>query len=216
MDHAAPTRRIYLASASPRRRELLAQIGFGCEVLRVEVDETPGPGEAPGDLACRLALAKARAGAAVAADPSRPVLAADTVVALGTEIFGKPVDQADGVRILGRLSGRTHEVYTAVAVVADGLERVQLSRTEVDFRPLEAAEILAYWQSGEPADKAGAYAIQGLGALFISGIRGSYSGVMGLPLFETAQLLARFGLPVLPLAAADGDDRAATKSGGRP
>lgn len=199
MPHAPATHRIYLASASPRRRELLAQIGFGAELLRVEVDETPRPGEAPDDLACRLALAKARAGAALAPVPEQPVLAADTVVALGPEIFGKPADQADGARILGRLSGRTHEVYTAVAVAGGGRERVELSRTEVAFRTLEAAEILAYWHSGEPVDKAGGYAIQGLGAIFISGIRGSYSGVMGLPVFETARLLAQFGLPALPL-----------------
>lgn len=212
MRHPPATNRIYLASASPRRRELLAQIGLGCELLGVAVDETPRPGEAPGDLACRLALSKARAGAAVAADPARPVLAADTVVALGAEIFGKPLDQADGARILGRLSGRTHEVYTAVAVACGGRERVELSRTEVTLRTLEAAEILAYWHSGEPVDKAGGYAIQGLGALFISGIRGSYSGVMGLPVFETARLLAQFGLPVLPLeppAMTAGPDRLA-------
>ena len=189
---------VYLASASPRRRELLAQLGIRCEVLAVGVDESPRPGETAADLVCRLASAKAVAGVAVRpASASAPVVAADTAVALGTELFGKPVDEADANRILNRLSGRTHAVYTAVAVADGGRERVQLSRSEVTFRPLGAAEIAAYWRTGEPADKAGAYAIQGRGAQFIAGLSGSYSGVMGLPLFETARLLAFFGCELL-------------------
>lgn len=189
---------VYLASASPRRRELLAQLGVHCEVLAVGVDESPRPGETAADLVCRLASAKAMAGIAVRpASAPAPVLAADTVVALGSELFGKPVDEADATRILNRLSGRTHAVYTAVAVADGGRERVQLSRSEVTFRPLGSAEIAAYWRTGEPADKAGAYAIQGRGAQFIADLSGSYSGVMGLPLFETARLLAFFGCELL-------------------
>ncbi len=189
---------VYLASASPRRRELLAQLGVRCEVLPVGVDERPRPGETAADLVCRLASAKAVAGIAVRpASAPAPVVAADTAVALGTELFGKPVDEADATRILNRLSGRTHAVYTAVAVADGGRERVQLSRSEVTFRPLGSAEIAAYWRTGEPADKAGAYAIQGRGAQFIADLSGSYSGVMGLPLFETARLLAFFGCELL-------------------
>jgi len=189
---------VYLASASPRRRELLAQLGIRCEVLAVGVDESPRPGETAADLVCRLASAKAVAGIAVRpASAPAPVVAADTAVALGTELFGKPVDEADATRILNRLSGRTHAVYTAVAVADGGRERVQLSRSEVTFRPLGSAEIAAYWRTGEPADKAGAYAIQGRGAQFIADLSGSYSGVMGLPLFETARLLAFFGCKLL-------------------
>lgn len=184
---------VYLASASPRRRELLAQIGIACEILPTDVDEAPLPGESPADMVCRLAAAKARAGLRCSRSRPAPVVAADTAVALGGEIFGKPRDAADARRMLGRLSGRMHEVWTAVAVADDDRERVELSRSEVTFRPMDGDEIHAYVQSGEPLDKAGAYAIQGLGAMFIAGLRGSYSGVMGLPLFETANLLVRHG-----------------------
>ena len=188
---------VYLASGSPRRRELLAQLGVRCEVLRVTVDEEPRPGETAADLVCRLAAAKAVAGIAARPAPGAPVVAADTSVALGTELFAKPADEADAARILARLSGRTHEVYTAVALADGDRERVALSRSEVTFRPLTAAEIAAYWRTGEPADKAGAYGIQGRGAQFIAELKGSYSGVMGLPLFETARLLALFGCELL-------------------
>ena len=183
----------YLASASPRRKELLAQLGVRFEVLPVAVDEEAQPGEGAADLVCRLASAKALAGVALRQDPRIPVVAADTSVALGAELFAKPLDQADAARILGRLSGRTHSVFTAVAVADGQKERVELSRSEVTFRALTSGEIAAYWRTGEPADKAGAYAIQGRGAQFISDLRGSYSGVMGLPLFETARLLTLFG-----------------------
>lgn len=188
---------VYLASGSPRRRELLAQLGVRCEVLRVAVDEEPRPGETAADLVCRLAAAKAVAGIAARPAPGAPVVAADTSVALGTELFAKPADEADAARILARLSGRTHEVYTAVALADGDRERVALSRSEVTFRTLTAAEIAAYWRTGEPADKAGAYGIQGRGAQFIAELKGSYSGVMGLPLFETARLLALFGCELL-------------------
>lgn len=188
---------VYLASASPRRQELLTQLGVRFEVLPVAVDEEPRPGEGAADLVCRLASAKALAGVAVRREPGSPVVAADTSVALGAELFAKPLDQADAARILSRLSGRTHSVFTAVAVADGRRERVELSRSEVTFRTLAPEEIAAYWRTGEPADKAGAYAIQGRGAQFIAELRGSYSGVMGLPLFETARLLTLFGCDLL-------------------
>jgi septum formation protein len=194
---------VYLASGSPRRRELLAQLGIACEVLRVAVDETPRPGESADDLVCRLAAAKARAGMELPRARSAPVVAADTAVALGAELFSKPVDEADAVRMLTRLGGRTHEVWTAVAIADANRERVQLSRSEVSFRAIDAREAAAYWRTGEPADKAGGYGIQGLGAIFISALKGSYSGVMGLPLFETARLLESFSGPLLEVTAAD-------------
>lgn len=188
---------IYLASASPRRQELLTQLGVRFEVLPVAVDESPLPGEGAEDLVCRLAAAKAQAGLAVRPATIAPILAADTAVALGDELFGKPADRADAARILGRLAGRTHSVWTAVAVTDGRRERVELSRSEVTFRALSPEEIAAYWGTGEPCDKAGAYAVQGRGAQFIADLRGSYSGVMGLPLFETARLLSLFGCVLL-------------------
>ena len=194
---------VYLASGSPRRRELLAQLGIACEVLRVAVDETPRPGEKADDLVCRLAAAKARAGMELPRVRPAPVVAANTAVALGAELFGKPVDEADAVRMLTRLGGRTHEVWTAVAIAEAGRERVELSRSEVSFRAIDAREAAAYWRTGEPVDKAGGYGIQGLGAIFISALKGSYSGVMGLPLFETARLLESFSGPLLEAMAAD-------------
>jgi len=189
---------IYLASVSPRRRELLRQLGVSHEVLPVSVDETPRSGESAADLVCRLAALKARAGMLIRPGRAAPVMAADTAVALGNELFGKPVDQADAARMLARLSGRTHAVWTAVAATDGKRERVELNRSEVTFRAVTTEEIAAYWQTGEPADKAGAYAIQGLGAQFITELRGSYSGVMGLPLFEVAKLLSLFGFSLLP------------------
>lgn len=188
---------VCLASASPRRLELLRQLGLRCEVAAADVDEMAGASEAAPDLACRLALAKARRGAELRSAPSLPVIGADTVVALGEEILGKPADEADALRILTRLSGRTHRVCTAVALTDGTRERVQVSCSEVSFRNVSPAEIRAYWRTGEPADKAGAYAIQGLGAIFVSHLSGSYSGVMGLPLFETARLLGSFGFSLL-------------------
>jgi septum formation protein len=190
--------RIYLASNSPRRRELLDQIGVTHRVLRVEVDEAARPGEAAAELVQRLALAKAQAGClALPQEDGRPVLGADTVVVCGGRVLGKPRDRADALAMLAALSGRTHEVLTAVALADRRQERVLLSRSRVGFRDISAAEAEAYWASGEPADKAGAYAIQGLGAVFVRTLEGSYSGVMGLPLFETAQLLNEFGIEVL-------------------
>jgi septum formation protein len=187
---------VYLASASPRRSELLRQIDVSHAVLPVDIDEAPRPGEIPADYALRLAGEKARAlWEQLPVAERRPVLAADTAVALGQEILGKPVDQDDAVRILGRLSGRQHEVHTAVAVLHAGGADARLCTSTVVFRPLTRAEIDWYWRTGEPADKAGAYAVQGRAAIFIRHLAGSYSGVMGLPLYETWELLA----PVLDL-----------------
>lgn len=178
---------IVLASASPRRRELLQQLGVPHEVRAVDVDEAALPGESAPQLVTRLAMAKALAGLQL--DGARPVLGSDTVVVVDQVVFGKPVDAADAQRMLAALSGRTHQVLTAVALArAEGIAQV-LSETDVTMRHITTAEAVAYWQTGEPAGKAGGYAIQGRGALFIERIRGSYSGVMGLPLYETAQLL---------------------------
>jgi septum formation protein len=190
-----PTDFVYLASGSPRRRELLQQIGVPFRVVGAAVDEAVRSGEAPAAYVARLAAAKADAGWERNRDAiAGPVLAADTAVVLDGEILGKPADREDGEQMLLRLSGCTHEVLTAVALrTADGL-RPRLSRSEVTFRRIAAAEALAYWETGEPCDKAGAYAIQGRAAMFIAELRGSYSGVMGLPLFETSELLSEAGV----------------------
>lgn len=191
---------VYLASASPRRRELLAQIGVDWAVLATDVDEASRPGEDPAGYVTRVATAKARdALARVPPQRAAPVVGADTAVVIGGELLGKPAGEADCRRMLGLLSGAVHEVFSAVAVMSARGASTAVSRTEVEFRELSGAEIQAYWDSGEPADKAGAYGIQGLGAIFVRQIRGSYSGVMGLPLFEAAALLAEHG--VAPLAA---------------
>jgi septum formation protein len=187
---------VYLASASPRRRQLLSQIGVPFQVLSVEVDESIAAGEAAERYVSRLARAKAAAGLGrrPAARPG-PVLGADTAVVAGGAILGKPADCADAERMLGLLSARTHEVLTAVALATDDGVLSHLSRSEVTFREITPEEARDYWNTGEGRDKAGAYAIQGYGAVFVSGLRGSYSGVMGLPLFETAQLLRAAGVP---------------------
>lgn len=181
---------IYLASASPRRSELLRQIGIAHEVRPVDVDESARAGEAPAQYVLRLAEEKAQAlWSRLPEAARRPVLAADTTVALEGQILGKPVDAADARAILRRLAGQTHEVHTAVAVLHEGGAAARLSTSTVSFRDLSDAEIDWYWRTGEPADKAGAYAVQGKAAVFIRHIAGSYSGVMGLPLYETWELL---------------------------
>ena len=181
-----------LASMSPRRHELLEQIGVAHVVSAPHIDEAVLPGEAAADYVARMARTKALSVQRHAAGV--PVLAADTVVVIDELILGKPAGAAEAVAMLERLSGRSHAVLTAVALAtAEGLS-VRLSASEVRFRPLSRAECLDYWQSGEPRDKAGAYAIQGKGAVFIEYLAGSYSGVMGLPLYETAQLLRAAGL----------------------
>jgi septum formation protein len=187
---------LYLASASPRRRQLLEQLGLRFEVVVEDVDEIPLPGEAPADYVLRLARAKAEAAARRLGSPPARVLAADTAVVLETAILGKPRDREDGLAMLARLSGRRHQVLSAVALWQAGRLETTLSRSEVRFRGISAQEARSYWESGEPADKAGGYAIQGLGALFVEHLEGSYSGVMGLPLFETAELLQKAGVRV--------------------
>lgn len=196
--------RIYLASRSPRRRELLRQIGVPFEVLLLrerpprgpDVDEAPRPGESPDDYVRRVCREKAHTGWQRVRErrlPRLPVLAADTAVCLGAEIFGKPRDRDDAARMLGLLSGREHRVLTAVALEFESRAELAVSESLVRFAPLPAAAIDDYIDSGEPMDKAGAYAIQGRAAAFIAEVRGSYSGIMGLPLHETALLLSRFG-----------------------
>ncbi len=181
---------VYLASGSPRRRELLQQIGVAFRVIEAAVDETVLEHEAPAAYVSRVAAAKANAGWQCRRDAAdAPVLAADTAVVLGGSILGKPQDRDDALYMLQRLSGRSHEVFTAVAVRVGASLNVMVSRSVVTFRPIDAAEAGAYWDTGEPRDKAGAYAIQGRAAVFVSDLCGSYSGVMGLPLFETAELL---------------------------
>lgn len=189
---------ILLASASPRRSALLTQIGVEHLVSPVGIDERIQPGEAPAQYVRRLAIAKAEAlWSRLKEQDRRPVLGSDTSVALGNEILGKPADRADGLQMLQRLSARTHQVYTAVALRhAAGCES-RLSVSDVTFRVLSRVEMEAYWRSGEPADKAGGYAIQGQAALFIERMAGSYSGIVGLPLFETAELLHMIGYPLL-------------------
>lgn len=189
-----------LASASPRRRELLAQINVPHEVAPADVDESRLPGEPPREYVLRLAREKAlrvRSGRS-----GQPVLAADTAVVLGAIVYGKPRDRGDALEMLAALGGRTHEVLTAVALATHGGLTTALCASAVRLRALTAAESAAYWETGEPRDKAGAYAIQGLGAVFVESLSGSYSGVMGLPLFETAQLLEAAGIPCGPRAKA--------------
>lgn len=199
--------RLFLASRSPRRRELLTQIGvqFDTVVFRdhpredFEIDETPLPDEVPIDYVQRVARAKAEYGWRVVTlrkMRSQPVLAADTTLEFEGEIIGKPADPEDARAILRRLSGHTHRVLTAVSVAFEGRVESTLSISEVRFCVLDDAMIRAYVASGEPMDKAGAYGIQGHAALFIEHLAGSYSGVMGLPLYETGVLLKRFGFPL--------------------
>jgi septum formation protein len=192
---------IYLASASPRRRELLTQIGVQFRTIGVSVDETVRPGEIAGDYVGRLAAAKAEAGWQAALREARepggalaPALGADTTVVLDGSLLGKPADAQDAARMLGSLAGRAHEVLTAVALCDAAGTRLRTSRSEVRLRAIDADECRAYAATGEPLDKAGGYAIQGFGAVFVEHIGGSYSGVMGLPVFETAALLREAGV----------------------
>jgi septum formation protein len=190
MPSAAPL--LTLASMSPRRRELLERIGVAHVVSAADIDETVQPGELPADYVVRMACAKARAVRARRTD--LPVLAADTTVVLDGVILAKPRDRADAIAMLGRLSGRTHQVLTAVALATASGIAFRLSTSEVRMRAVTPEECAAYWETGEPRDKAGGYAIQGRGALYIEHLSGSFSGVMGLPLYETGQLLAAAGI----------------------
>ncbi|HJU49113.1 MAG TPA: Maf family protein [Pseudogulbenkiania sp.] len=188
---------IYLASASPRRRELLQQLGVHTERLHADIDESVLSGEDAVTYTERLARDKAAAGWRVVENgglPPRPLLAADTTVVLDGEIFGKPADATDARRMLEAFSGRTHQVVTSVAVREGERTRLLTSITDVTFRTLTEDDIARYLDSGEPFDKAGAYGIQGRAGVFVERIAGSYTGVVGLPVFETAALLSEFGL----------------------
>ncbi|GHH59565.1 Maf-like protein [[Pseudomonas] boreopolis] len=189
-------RMLYLASRSPRRKELLARLGVAFETLDLDVPEVRGEGEPPAGYVRRVALEKARAGLAQVGgrDPQAVVLGSDTEVVLGDRVFGKPVDRADAIAMLQALSGRTHEVITAVALVA-GQREPALAEvvSRVTFAGMTARQIEAYVDTGEPMGKAGAYAIQGGGERFVVRLEGSFSAVMGLPLHHTSQLLAAFG-----------------------
>jgi septum formation protein len=187
---------IYLASASPRRRELLRQLGVAFEAMPSNILEVRHAGESPTDYVLRVARDKAQFVVKLVIErslPVFPVLGADTEVVLDGEILGKPQDLAHGMALLRRLAGRTHEVLSAVCVVDSGSEHTALSTSRVTFSALTEAEIAQYWETGEPADKAGAYAIQGKAAAFIERLEGSYSGVMGLPLHELAGILKKIG-----------------------
>jgi septum formation protein len=186
--------RLVLASASPRRRELLAQLGLRFEVAAADLDETPHQGEGAEAYVMRLAREKAREVAA--RHPAAWVLAADTTVVLGEELLGKPRDAAEAREMLGRLSGRTHEVHTGMALLGPGGEQARVVRTRVTFRTLSAGEIAWYAGTGEPLDKAGSYAIQGKGGFLVDSVEGSPTNVIGLPLGEALELLARAGLPL--------------------
>jgi septum formation protein len=197
MNPAAPV--LCLASMSPRRRQLLAQIGVSYVVSAAGIDEAVAPGERAADYVVRIACAKAHT--VRSRGVQLPVLAADTTVVLDEEICAKPRDRADGIAMLTGLSGRTHQVLTAVALATAAGVDYRVSASEVRLRQVTPEECAAYWESGEPHDKAGGYAIQGRGAVFVEHLAGSYSGVMGLPLFETAALLTAAGVRLWPLPA---------------
>ena len=189
---------LYLASQSPRRRELLQQIGVLHQVVSADVVEMPRTQESPSDYVQRLAREKAAAGLARVKRLGllvKPVLGADTIVVIENEILEKPQSPEHAAQMLRKLAGATHQVMTAVAMAVDNKCEIKLSVTDVVFRPLSEQEIAAYWESGEPRDKAGGYAIQGLGAVFVQQIRGSYTGVVGLPIEQTVLLLDEFSVP---------------------
>jgi len=189
--------RIYLASESPRRHQLLEQLGIDFQPVRVNIDESPVGAESPYHYVERLSLAKARAGWQMVAHENAPVLGADTCVVIDNNILGKPRDKQHGLWMLEQLSGTTHQIYSGVAITKGTLQQVCVNTSQVSFRTLTTKERLDYWQTGEPCDKAGGYAIQGKAAAFITQLEGSYSAVMGLPLYETAQLLSEFGVDVI-------------------
>ncbi|GAA3929306.1 Maf family protein [Luteimonas lutimaris] len=205
---------LHLASQSPRRRELLGRLGLEFGVLGIDVPERRGPGEAPADYVRRVAREKAGAGLLrVAGVAGAVVVGADTEVILDGEVFGKPCDAGDAAAMLRRLSGRTHEVVSAVSVVSAAREAQAVSVSQVRFAELSDEDIAGYVASGEPMGKAGAYAIQGRGEAFVRHLSGSHSGVMGLPLFETLELLRGFGiaLPAPETAEAAAGDRSAAR-----
>ena len=192
--------KILLASGSPRRREILTNLGFEVHTCTTNIDETPQPNESVDDYVKRMAVEKNQA---AQSDATRhildaPILSADTVVALHNQILGKPKDVADAQRILTALSGCVHQVLTAVCVSYQGHEYACIQKNQVQFKSLTQDEIHAYIATGEPMDKAGAYGIQGLGGVFVANLSGSFTGVMGLPVFETMQLLQQIGWATPP------------------
>ncbi|SEK95503.1 septum formation protein [Colwellia chukchiensis] len=184
---------LILASQSPRRKALLQQLGYNFTCMPADIDESVLAGECPEPYVARLALAKAQA-VAKQSPVNTVVLGSDTSVVFAEHILGKPDSFVDCQRMLTMLSGNTHQVITAIAAVKDQQSEVVLVKTAVDFKPLSEQEITRYWQTGEPQDKAGAYGIQGIGGQFVTQIQGSYSAVVGLPLYETARLLTAFGV----------------------
>ena len=195
-----PVNQIYLASRSPRRRQLLKQVGISFEMRPVNIDEMMEKGETPADYVCRMARAKAEQGWLSLMQrklPLRPLLAADTVVVLRGKIIGKPDSLAHGREMLSTLSGQTHKVLTAVAVISKDKIQESLSTTTIRFRDISQSEITSYLNGTESHDRAGSYAMQGRAAIFIIKISGSYSGALGLPIFETAQLLEKFNIKIL-------------------
>jgi len=184
---------LYLASQSPRRRELLLQIGVRFDVVSVEVPEVRAQSEAPEEYVQRLAQEKAQAG--TVQKQGKPVLGADTIVVLGNKVLEKPETAEQGINMLMSLSSQSHQVMTAVCICDGDRQQLRLNRTLVRFRPIQLSEAQRYWRTGEPTDKAGGYGIQGLGAVFVDSINGSYSSVVGLPLLETSQLLKAFRIP---------------------
>ena len=189
---------LYLASKSPRRRELLTRLGVDFGLLDIDIPEQRGPTEAPDDYVRRVAREKAGAGLLdVVGNPSALVLGSDTEVVLDDEVFGKPADAGEAAGMLRRLSGRTHRVLSAVSLVSAGREVQAMSESRVTFTALDDVTIAAYLATGEWQGKAGAYAIQGVAEMFVEHLEGSFSGVMGLPLHETSRLLAEFGVHVL-------------------
>ena len=188
-----PEPRVILASASPRRHQLLRQIGVESAAIPADIDERRLPHESVESLVSRLAVAKAET-VARNLDGAAVVIGSDTAVVIDGEALGKPRSREHAFAMWTQLSGREHEVLTAVALIHDNVTTSALSRSQVRFRTIKKEEMEKYWQSGEPRDKAGGYAIQGIGAIFVETINGSYSGIMGLPLFETAELLASAGI----------------------
>ncbi|HCS45199.1 MAG TPA: septum formation inhibitor Maf [Pseudomonas sp.] len=189
-------KKLYLASGSPRRRELLTQIGVPFSAINADIDETPLKDESPSAYVERLARGKAEAGRrTVVSEADFCVLGSDTAVVLDGKILGKPVDEVEACAMLMMLSGREHEVLTAIAVLEGERCESRVVRSLVRFRSISRDEAAAYWASGEPRDKAGGYGIQGLGAVFVAQLNGSYSAVVGLPLCETFELLGHFGIP---------------------
>lgn len=189
------SKKLVLASQSPRRQALLSQLGYQFDILAADIDESPLANEVATDYVQRLATQKAQHCFALLAQSSDSlVIGSDTCVVCQGKILGKPKDEADCIATLSLLSGKTHQVLTAVALVGEGLSVSTLVTTEVNFKTLTLAEMQRYWQTGEPQDKAGSYAIQGIAGQFIKSISGSYSSVVGLPLVETNELLLQAGL----------------------